>query len=251
MVLFIQSLLNTHGSKTNCPYRHFARRPRFCSRLAHIFLSILLTIFPKIVWEGPHFGNSVALTFDDGPDPTFTPLVLRILETDNIKATFFLVGERARRYPDLVNSIRTSGHEIGNHSNSWRKTILLTLGTFEEDLVEAERALGLDRQPRFFRPAGVLISPKQLQIVRKHNYYCVLGSAYAFDPHHPPAAYIKWAIRRSLRPGAIIVLHDSGGDRSNTIRALPTIIADAQKRGLRFRTLSELLPQNLSTHQNS
>src|SRR6266700_981835 len=216
-----------------------------------ILLSILLTIFPKIVWEGPRFGNSIALTFDDGPDPAFTPQVLKILETYNIKATFFLVGERARRYPDLVNSIGAAGHAIGNHSNSWRKTICLPPGSLEEDLLEAERALGLDRQPKFFRPAGVLISPKQLQIVRKNNYSCVLGSAYAFDPHHPPAAYIKWAIRRSLRPGAIIVLHDSGGDRSNTIRALPTIIADAQKRGLRFRTLSEFLPQNLSIDQNS
>ena len=112
---------------------------------------------------------------------------------------------------------------------------------FEKDLLLAEESLGLvGVTPRFFRPAGGLIRPGQLEIVRSRRYVCVLGSAYAFDPYQPPSGAIAWMVNRALAPGAVIVLHDSGGERRETVAALPAIIEGAREKGLRFVTLSEM-----------
>ncbi|MCP5109702.1 MAG: polysaccharide deacetylase family protein [bacterium] len=204
-------------------------------------ITVLSSLVPGVVWNCPASSPVVALTFDDGPDPVFTPQVLRILEERNVKATFFLVGERVRQYPDLYHRIRASGHEVANHSDSWRSTVSLGDAEFERDLLEAEAALGLAGvRPRFFRPAGGLIRPGQLRIVKNKGYTCVLGSAYAFDPYQPPSRLISWMIDRALAPGTVIVLHDSGGDRSRTVAALPAIIQTVRERGLMFVTLSEL-----------
>jgi peptidoglycan/xylan/chitin deacetylase (PgdA/CDA1 family) len=181
----------------------------------------------------------VAITFDDGPDPMFTPKVLEVLRRYKVTATFFLVGERARRFPDLLGQIREEGHYVGNHSDSWRRTIQLSADEFERDLLRAEQSLGLLNSPKLFRAAGGMIRADQMRILRKHQYSVVLGSAYAFDPYRPPKKYIEWAIGRGLKHGAIIVLHDSGGDRTHSMEALPTIIENAQAIGYRFVRLSE------------
>jgi peptidoglycan/xylan/chitin deacetylase (PgdA/CDA1 family) len=207
----------------------------------HRIALLLKPIFPQIIWDGEPSTASVSLTFDDGPDPVFTPQILETLKRYNIKATFFLVGERARRYPDQVRAIRALGHEIGNHTDSWRRTIRLSSKAFEIDLLRAEKTLEVHGARKLFRPAGILIRPEQLCILHEHNYVCVLGTGYAFDPYRPPSGYIRWVICRAMRPGAIIVLHESGGDRSRTVDALGQIIPNALSRGLRFCTVSETL----------
>jgi peptidoglycan/xylan/chitin deacetylase (PgdA/CDA1 family) len=204
-----------------------------------IVVRALRSLFRGIVWDLPTTKPVVALTFDDGPDPVFTPQVLDILHQHDIKATFFLVGERARRYASLASRIRDEGHGIGNHSGSWRRTTSLSNDEFERDLLWAQHSIAVSEPPKLFRPAGGPLKPGQARVLRKLGYVAVLGSAYAFDPHRPPKRYIEWAIARALRPGAIIVLHDSGGDRSNTVAALPGIIDNAKKQGFRFVKLSE------------
>lgn len=94
---------------------------------------------------------------------------------------------------------------------------------------------------KLLRPAGGWIHSSQLALAKRRGYTCVLGSAYAFDPHSPSAGYIRWAITKNLRPGAIVVLHDAGGNRSKTVAALKGILVDAHQKGLRSVTLSELL----------
>ena len=200
---------------------------------------VLRVLFPSIIWEMNTSERVIAITFDDGPDPVFTPKVLEVLRRYKITATFFLVGERVHRFPDLLRQIREEGHCIGNHSDSWRRTIQLSAAEFERDLLRAEQSLGLLDSPKIFRPAGGMVRADQMRILRKHHYSVVLGSAYAFDPYRPPKKYIKWAIGRGLMPGAIIVLHDSGGDRTHSLEALPAIIENAQASGYRFVKLSE------------
>jgi peptidoglycan/xylan/chitin deacetylase (PgdA/CDA1 family) len=202
------------------------------------FLRIL---FPNLIWDIRTSERVIAITFDDGPDPTFTPQVLEILRSYKITATFFLVGERGRRFPELIRQIRDEGHEVGNHSDSWHRTFQLDNDEFECDLLRAERSIGSLTLPKLFRPAGGLIRTEQIQLLRKHQYSVVLGSAYAFDPYRPPRKYIEWAITRGLKRGAIIVLHDSGGDRSKTVEALPAIIENAQAAGFRFVRLAEYI----------
>lgn len=216
----------------------------------------LARLFPGIVWQVETDEPLIALTFDDGPDPVFTPQVLALLAQSRARATFFLVGEHARRHPEWVVRIRAAGHEIGNHTDAMKTTLWMSAAEFERSLMRSEETLGLaGRQGggrdgpahpspaghKFLRPAGGGIRPAQLRRARQHGYTCVLGSAYAFDPYRPPAAYIRWAISRNLEPGGIVVLHDAGGNRSNTVGALAGILADARARGLRLVTLSELV----------
>lgn len=203
---------------------------------------LLARIFPGVVWMVETDRPLVALTFDDGPDPLYTPQVLQILARHGARATFFLVGERARRHPELVERILGEGHEIGNHTDTTAMTFFLPTREFGEDLERAEATLRLGAaRPRFMRPAGGWIRPAQLALVKRRGYTCVLGSAYAHDTYRPPSAYIRWVIRKNLRPGVIVVLHDAGGDRSRTVAALDGIIARARARGLRPVTLGELV----------
>jgi peptidoglycan-N-acetylglucosamine deacetylase len=207
---------------------------------------LLRMAFPGVIWEIPTSERVVAISFDDGPDPVYTPQVLEILREHGIKATFFLVGERVRRFPELRQRIGEEGHEVGNHSDSWRRTIQLSDGEFERNLLQAEESLGLGSGgmgsgTKLFRPAGGFLRGSQLRVLRKHGYCTILGSAFAFDPYGPPRKYIEWAIGRGLKPGAIVVMHDSGGDRSKTVGALPAILHGAHAKGYRFVTLSEYL----------
>ncbi len=202
---------------------------------------MLRALFPNVFWDIRTHERVIAITFDDGPDPAFTPKVLEILRKYKILATFFLVGERVRRFPELLQQIQADGHDSGNHTDSWRRTIQQSNEEFARNLICAEQSIGLRSAPKLFRPAGGMIRAGQIQVLRKHQYSVVLGSAYAFDPYRPPRKYIEWAIARALKPGAIIVLHDSGGDRSKTVEALPAIIENALKAGFRFVKLSEFL----------
>ncbi len=215
---------------------------------------------PQMVWYAQTGESIAALTFDDGPHPEYTPQVLDILARHNVRATFFLVGEHARQHPGLVARIRAEGHEIGNHTDSLRTTFFMSADSFEASLLRAEQTLGLGVPPaarpvpaeastqppsppplKLLRPAGGTIRSAQLRRAQQLGYTCVLGSSYAWDPAAPPAAYIEWAITKNLRPGAIVVLHDAGGDRSNTVAALEAILTDARTKKLRWVTVSELL----------
>lgn len=196
--------------------------------------------FPGTIWIAETSEPVAAITFDDGPDPVYTPQVLDILKRHNARATFFLMGERARQHPELVARIRVEGHEIGNHTDSIKTTLYMTTPRFEASMLRCEQTLSLSGNPKFLRPAGGLIRPSQLRVAQKHGYTVVVGSAYGWDPARPPAAYIRWAIAKNLRPGAVAVLHDAGGNRSQSIAALEGILADGEQKGLRWVTLSEL-----------
>lgn len=203
---------------------------------------VLARGFPRIVWRVETWAPLAALTFDDGPDPVYTPQVLEVLARHGARATFFLIGENARRHLELLARIRAEGHEVGNHTDGRGPTVFMSMRRFSESLAKAEAALGLmDAQPKLFRPGGGWIRPAQLDLAIRRGYTCVLGSAYAYDPKRPPAAYIRWVIARNLGPGTIVVLHDAGGDRSNTVAALEGILEAGRARGLRFVTVSELM----------
>ncbi|MBC7928900.1 MAG: polysaccharide deacetylase family protein [Bryobacteraceae bacterium] len=193
------------------------------------------------LWQGDRSVRAMALTFDDGPDPIYTPAVLDLLDTFQVKATFFLVGERARKYPNVVEEIRRRGHEIGNHSDSWTFSHKLTDMAFESDLLRAEASIGIGAHTvRLFRPAGGLIRKQQQAILRKHGYQLVLATGLPFDPFGPPSAWITALTARSMVPGGVVVLHDSGGDRTPTLKALPRILRIAKRRGLELVKISEL-----------
>jgi peptidoglycan/xylan/chitin deacetylase (PgdA/CDA1 family) len=201
---------------------------------------LLERAFPGVVWRVETEDPVVALTFDDGPDAVYTPQVLEILTRHNARATFFLIGEHARQHPELLERIRAAGHAIGNHMDANGATVLMSTRAFEASLLRCERALELSSGQKFLRPGVGMIRPAQLELARRHGYTVVIGSAYAWDAQRPPAAYIRWAIGKNLRPGAIAILHDAGGNRSNTLAALEGILQEGKRRGFQWVTLPEL-----------
>jgi peptidoglycan-N-acetylglucosamine deacetylase len=202
---------------------------------------VLGWVFPRIVWRVETTEPLVALTFDDGPAPDHTPQVLEILARHGAKATFFLIGDRAEAHPAIVQRIREEGHEIGNHYYTLRSTLRAGDEEFRENLRRTEAVLGLEGQGKLFRPPGGRIRSSQLSYARAQGYTCILGSAYPYDPAHPPVAYMRWLVGKNLAPGVIVILHDGIADPSRTLAALEGILDQGRAKGLRFVTVGTLL----------
>src|SRR5499425_2660510 len=187
-------------------------------------LPVLERLTPNIVYRVRTDLPLVGLSFDDGPHPTFTPQVLDILQRHDAKATFFLIGERALRYRELVARIKAAGHEVGNHYYKNCSTFVHSEAEFLRYLDQTERAIGPIGEPKLFRAPGGVAWPRQLRLARAQGYTYVLGSAYPNDPMHPPAWYMTWLIEKNLVPGTIVILHDGISDATRGLRALPQIL---------------------------
>jgi cellulose synthase/poly-beta-1,6-N-acetylglucosamine synthase-like glycosyltransferase/peptidoglycan/xylan/chitin deacetylase (PgdA/CDA1 family) len=206
--------------------------------------------FPTLYHQGAGGEHQVAISFDDGPDPRWTPKILDILKGANVKAAFFLVGVNAEHYPSLVQRIVNEGHEIGNHTYyhpnlalCWPEHIRLELNATQLLL---ETITG--RATTLFRPPYAAdTSPSQLseltplQIAEDLNYLVVLESIDPQDWAKPGADVILQRVKQQRRDGSIILLHDAGGDRSQTVEALPRILDWLHTRGDTVVPLSTLL----------
>jgi peptidoglycan/xylan/chitin deacetylase (PgdA/CDA1 family) len=203
-------------------------------------LPLLKRLTPNLTYRIPTNHPLVALSFDDGPHPIFTPQVLDILHQHEAHATFFLIGERALRHPHLVARIKAAGHEVANHYFTDGSLLHHSDDDFLRNLEQTEKALAISATPKFFRPPGGLARPKQLRLAKSRGYECVLGSAYPHDPLHPPASYIRWLVTKNLAPGTIVILHDGISNPTQTLRALPQILAAAHRKGLRVVSIATL-----------
>ena len=206
--------------------------------------------FPTLYHQGAGGEHQVAITFDDGPDPQWTPKILDILEAAKAKAAFFVVGVNAERYPSLVSRIVDEGHEIGNHTYyhpnlalCWPEHVRLELNATQL-LIETitGRATTLFRPPYAADTQPSQISElTPLQIAQELNYLVVLENIDPQDWAKPGADIILQRIKQQRRDGSIILLHDAGGDRSQTVAALPRILDWLHTRGDTIVPLSTLL----------
>jgi cellulose synthase/poly-beta-1,6-N-acetylglucosamine synthase-like glycosyltransferase/peptidoglycan/xylan/chitin deacetylase (PgdA/CDA1 family)/spore germination protein YaaH len=206
--------------------------------------------FPTLYHQGAGDEHQVALTFDDGPDPEWTPQVLDILKKANAKAAFFVVGVNAEKYPALVRRIVNEGHEIGNHTYyhpnlalAWPEHVRLELNATQ---LLIETITG--RATTLFRPPYAAdTQPSQmselmpLQIAQELSYLVVLENIDPQDWAKPGADIILQRVKQQRRDGSIILLHDAGGDRSQTVEALPRILDWLHTRGDTIVPLSTLL----------
>ncbi|MDB4891132.1 MAG: polysaccharide deacetylase [Gemmatimonadetes bacterium] len=190
--------------------------------------------------------DDVSITFDDGPNPDATPLILDVLKREGVRATFFVLGRHADRWPALVKRMADEGHQIGNHGYFHRKLHRRTPAYVRDDLtrgVEAiERACGV--RPRVFRAPHGFRNPWVTPIARSLGERTIGWSLGVWDSARPGADEI---VRRSLtgmRAGSILLLHDGdgyddAGDRMQTAAALPGIIGGLRDRGFEFAVLPE------------
>jgi peptidoglycan/xylan/chitin deacetylase (PgdA/CDA1 family) len=189
--------------------------------------------------------KEVALTFDDGPGP-YTPDILRILVREHVPATFFEVGIEERYFHEATAAIVARGYPIGDHTESHLPMSQLKRKAQVAQLLQDSAAVGNYGAPfpRMFRPPYGMWNHTTLAVLRKYKMLMVLWSVDTDDYERPGVKVIVQRALAGLEPGAIILLHDAGGDRSQTVAALPLIIKALRKRGYKPVTVPRLLLDN-------
>jgi peptidoglycan-N-acetylglucosamine deacetylase len=171
------------------------------------------------------------LTFDDGPQVVWTPKVLAVLAKHHAKATFFVLGREVKAHPELVATTRSLGHRIGNHTWDHPKLTHLT-----DARVRQEISTGV--QSRCFRPPFRDTDARVAAIAASYHLRQVLWDVDTKDWMKPGADKIEQAVLRGARPGAIILMHDGGGNRSQTVAALDRALTTLAAQGYSFRSLA-------------
>lgn len=198
-----------------------------------------------IVHRVPVAGKVVALTFDDGPSPIYTPEILAILDRYHVKATFFMIGKQMDKYPDIVKDVDLRGHAIGNHTYTHPRNIeKLTRTQVIEEVERCERVIErfTRKHTHLFRPPRGLIDGPVSTIAEEEGYLTVLWTVSA-DHHEAttPEAMANRVLSRVV-PGSVILAHDGDlGIRAKDVAATPLIIEGLLKRGYRLVTVPELL----------
>ena len=226
--------------------------------LANHLLLTLAGLWPRSNWLGPNWTklpaaaiarNEIALTIDDGPDPDVTPQVLDILERHGAHATFFCVGEKAARYPNLCREIVRRGHAVENHSQHHRHYFaLMGMSGFTKELQAAQDTLTsiTGQRPEFFRaPAGIR-NPLLEPVLARLGLRLATWSKRGFDTRINDVARVKKTLLHGLRAGAILLVHDGNAARTPAgapviLEVLPSLLAAADAANLRFVTLRQTL----------
>jgi cellulose synthase/poly-beta-1,6-N-acetylglucosamine synthase-like glycosyltransferase/peptidoglycan/xylan/chitin deacetylase (PgdA/CDA1 family) len=209
-----------------------------------------------LVSTQPPPGRRIVLTFDDGPDANWTPKIADVLRRERVPATFFVVGSQAARHPGLVRRLVREGHEIGNHTfthaqltegRDWQRGLQL-------DLTEAVLVGVTGRYTRFLRPpysatreAVTAEQERELARLAGRRYVVALADFDSEDWRREGVARIVANASPPGSAGGIVMFHDGGGDRSQTVDAVAELIPRLRARGFRFVSLAELsgLPQNV------
>ena len=208
-------------------------------------------------WEWHHAQHPlpkvVALTFDDGPHPVFTPQILDILKRYGVRATFFLIGARTERYPDLARRIVAERHEIGNHTYSHpadlpRKDWGAICGEIVKGADAIERVTGV--RPKLFRPPRGYLNYRIHTAAQLCGFTVVLWTVSTDHHDAPTPEAMARRVFKLVHSGAIILMHDGRiQTRWKDVKALPLILDGLRKRGYSFVTVSELLSLSHPTMQ--
>ncbi|MEH1968616.1 polysaccharide deacetylase family protein [Nostoc sp.] len=184
----------------------------------------------------------IALTFDDGPWPESTGQVLDILKKNQIKGTFFLIGQNVKNYPGLVKREIAEGHVIGNHTwHHWYQFLNPQAAAYEIDHTADLIYQVTGIKTNLFRPPGGIMHNGVASYARNSKYAIILWSSDSVDYSRPAVPKLINNVFRKAKPGGIVLMHDGGGNRSKTVQALPEIIANFRKQGYSFVTIPELL----------
>jgi peptidoglycan/xylan/chitin deacetylase (PgdA/CDA1 family) len=231
--------------------------------LANHALIMLLGLWPRSQWLGLNCTrlppsavarNQIALTIDDGPDPIVTPQVLDLLDQHAALATFFCIGDKAERYPELCSEIVRRGHAVENHSqHHWHHFALLGSSGLRRELQAGQNTLTriTGQRPVFFRaPAGIR-NPFLDPVLRQLDLRLASWTVRGFDTQTSDAGRVTKRLLKGLRAGAILLLHDGNAARTRTgvpviLEVLPTLLVAAAAADLRFVTLRDALPNTSS-----
>jgi len=207
-------------------------------------------VFPKFIYKIKTNEKFVALTFDDGPHPLFTNRLLDIFKEKGIKATFFVAGNKIEKHKKIISRMIAEGHELGNHSYSHKNLIFKKKSMIREEIEKTDRLLrelGVKGDIHFRPPFGRLLFAA-CSVIASLNKKVIMWNVPTRDFKESDPNVILKRIYKRIKPGAIIVLHDSGIerpgkkiDRQATIDVVKMLIDGLPKRGYEFRTISELI----------
>ena len=232
--------------------------------LANHLLLTAAGLWPRSTWLGRNWTRlpaaaaarrEVALTIDDGPDPEVTPAVLDLLDRLQVKATFFCIGDKARRHPALCREIVARGHDVQNHSERHRHNFsLLGPRAYRRELQAAQDTLAgiTGRRPQFFRAPAGLRNPFLGPELERMGLHLAAWTRRGYDTRCGDAAVVSRRLLPALRPGAILLLHDGNCARSAAgvpviLDVLPVLAGQASASGLHFVTLSHALHANATS----
>lgn len=205
----------------------------------------MLQAHHRFLFHGALTRREIALTFDDGPNPFYTPAVLAVLKRYRVQATFFCLGTLVARYPQLVQQEHAAGHVVGDHSWSHPQLPLLTPSQILWQMRSTADTIQqvIKVRPRFFRPPYGDYDSQVLTQANRLGLTTVLWNDDPRDWSWPgTTGIISWVLTQAGN-GSIILLHDGGGDRSQTVAALPTIIESLQREGFTLVTLQQMMDE--------
>ena len=213
--------------------------------LIFILTPLSVNAAPQIIYRHTN-GNGkkrVALTFDDGPHPRYTPQILDILSEFGVEATFFVVGSNAEYYPDIVKRELAEGHEIGNHTYHHFHTVNVSGEKLQRDIIACHKSIKRisGKDVHLFRPPEGVFNEEIKWLCSKQGYTIVMWSVDTRDWAHTPIPDICKNVMDNVKDGSIILMHDFIGKNSPTPAALRRIIPMLQESGYEFVTVSRLL----------
>lgn len=198
-------------------------------------------LFSNYIWEIPNKSKKVYLTFDDGPIPVVTEWVLDTLKKENIKATFFCIGDNIKKHPEIFKRIINEGHSIGNHTfnhlKGWETNTNVYLENF--NLCEDEIQKNSGKNTNLFRPPYGKIKLSQSRLLRKKGYKIIMWDIITFDfdtKTTPEKCFSN--VNDNVASGSIIVFHDSIKAEQNLRYALPKAIKQLKEKGFEFDVIS-------------
>jgi peptidoglycan-N-acetylglucosamine deacetylase len=199
----------------------------------------------QVFWEIKTKEKLVALTFDDGPHPFFTPQILDALAKYDAKATFFVIGKEAENYPAIIKRQAKEGHEIANHTYRHNFKDNFNEKVLAEELAKTSKVIEklTGMKPTLFRPHSGYYYEKNVNTAINNGYRMILWSWHqdTKDWKRPGAGKITYNVVSDTKPGDIVIFHDAGGDRRQTVKAVENILKILDEKGYKFVTVSDML----------
>jgi peptidoglycan/xylan/chitin deacetylase (PgdA/CDA1 family) len=189
------------------------------------------------VWRVSTSQKVVALTFDDGPSP-YTPAIIAALEESDVPATFFCIGRNAAADPGAIVRLKAAGFEVENHSWDHALQTRLAYDAIRQEITKTEAVLG---PTKYFRPPNGYYNSTVRKAVASLGMLLVRYDVDSRDWQHQEIPRILDRVKTQVRPGSIVLMHDGGGDRSQTAAAIPLVVAWLRSQGYKFVTVDQLL----------